>query len=136
MLFPYRPLTKNMSREAWKADFDRAERVKDVRFGEKCVHLGRMAGLGGRYIPYEDIERWFISVEAAVGGEATFHICRFVVNFGEDGECMASLGEYSANLNEKTPLERVKALMKLHPHIPVGRDYDRKSALRRGEEMR
>lgn len=127
MIFPYGSLTKSQSGTDWKADFASAQRIKDVRFGEAYLHLGRMAELGGKYIPYSDIVRWFISVEAAVGGEATFHIYRLVVNYGEEGEYAASLGEYSANLNEKTPLEQVKQLMNAHPGIPQGRDRSRKS---------
>lgn len=127
MLFPYRPLTATLSAPEWKTDYSAAERIKDVRFGKHCLHLGRMAELGGRYIPYSDIVRWFVSVEAAQGGEATFHIYRLVVNYGEEGEWAASLGECSANLNEATPLERVREQMNLHPEIPQGRDYGRKS---------
>lgn len=134
MLFPYQPLTKAAPKAQWKQDFQGAQRIKDVRFGSEFLHLGRMAELGGYYIPYSDICRWYISVEAAVGGEATFHIYRLVVNFGERGEAAAALGEVSANLNEKTPLEAVKALMEQHPYIPVGRDYDRPSRFRSGKK--
>ncbi|MCQ2442668.1 MAG: hypothetical protein MJ077_06060 [Oscillospiraceae bacterium] len=127
MLFPYRALTTPLLSSRWKADYASGVRIKDVRFGQQALYLGHMAELGGKYLPYDDIVRWFISVEAAQGGEATFHIYRLVVNYGEEGEYAASLGEYSANLNEKTPLNEVKAQMNLHPEIPQGRDYKRKS---------
>lgn len=130
MLFSYQPLTQAVSRDQWKADFQSAERIKNVRFGEKLLHLGRMAELGGRYIPYTDIVRWFVSVEAATGGDATFHIYRLVVNYGTEGEWFAELGEVSANLNEKTPLKEVTALMNRYSHIPQGRDYSRPSKFR------
>lgn len=134
MLFPYRPLTASrLPEQAWKQDFAQAERIQDVRFGASCVYLGRFGGLGGRYIPYEDIVRWFVSVEAAVGGEATFHIYRFVVNYGEEGEYAASLGEFSANLNEKPPVDQVRAIVARHSEIPFGRDYSRKSRFPRRE---
>lgn len=127
MLWNYKPLASPVSTDHWKADFAAAHRVKDVRFGERLLHLGRMAELGGRYIPYSDIVRWFVSVEAAVGGEATFHIYRLVVNYGDTGEWAAALGEVSANLNEKTPLAEVRSLMDRFPAIPQGRDYTRPS---------
>lgn len=123
MLLAYKPLTASaLSPGEWRADFDHAERIKDVRFGEKCVHLGRFAGLGGRYIPYHDITRWYIRIEAATGGESTFHNYRLVVCCGEGKEWAASLGDYNADLNEKTPVDRLRALTSLHPEIPFSKN--------------
>lgn len=134
-LLPYRPLTgAPLPEQERKADFAAAERIHNVRFGTKCVYLGRLAGLGGHYIRYEDITRWFIHMEAATGGEATFHMFRLVVNYGADGECASSLGEVSADFNEKTPVAQVLALLRQHGEIPLGRDYTRKSRFPLPEE--
>lgn len=130
MLFPYKPLTTPLPAAQWKADLAAAHTIKGVHFGEQCVYLDRFGGLGGWYIPYTDVVRWFVNMEAAVGGEATFHIYRFAVNYGEEGECVAALGDYSANLNEKTPLDEIRTAVSAHPEIPFGRDYDRKSRFR------
>ncbi|MCC8099400.1 MAG: hypothetical protein LIO78_04960 [Clostridiales bacterium] len=130
MLLPYQPLTAPFPQEEWQQDFRQARRIKGVRFGAECLYLSRFAGLGGRYIPYRDIVRWYIQLKEATGGEATFHSYRLVVNYGAEGEWAASLGEYSANLNERTPEAEVRTLMAQHPEIPLGRDPQRRTRFR------
>jgi hypothetical protein len=123
MFFSYRPLTGTALSDAeWKQDFNGAQAIKALRFGSRCLHLGQLGGLFGRYLPYEDIARWYLRIEAANGGEATFHLVRFVVQDQTGREHTASLGDYNANLNEKTPVPEIQRLVALHPEIPFGRN--------------
>lgn len=130
MLLSYQSLTVPLPREVWQRDFRQARHIKGVRFGAECLYLSRFAGLGGYYISYRDIARWYIQLREATGGEATFHSYRLVVNYGAEEERAASLGEYNANLNERTPMEEVRALMAQHPEIPLGRDPRKRTKLR------
>lgn len=107
---------------ALKAEAAGARRFGRVALGEHHLFLYRVLGLGGGYIAYADIDRWYIRHLEATVEVSSFSSYMFVVEYPHQG----SFQEFAINYEEKKKLDALRdAFRAAHPEIPFGRDPSR-----------
>ncbi len=122
---------KNLTGRPADADALRAERAQAQRFGRVALgsqhlFLSRILGLGGGFIAYEDIERWYIRQLEATVEVSEFYSYMFVIEYAKNG----GFEEFAINFEEKKKVDALRAAFAAaHPEIPFGRDPSRKSKL-------
>lgn len=107
---------------ALKAEAAEAWRFGRVALGEHHLFLYRVLGLGGGYIAYADIDRWYIRHLEATVEVSSFSSYMFVVEYPHgDG-----FQEFAINYEEKKKLDALRdAFRAAHPEISFGRDPSR-----------
>ncbi len=112
--------------DALKAEQAAARRFGRVALGDEHLFLYRVLGLGGGYIAYKDIDRWYVRQLEATFEVSSFYSYLFVVEYpAGDG-----FDEFSVNYEEKKKLDALReALREAQPTLTVGRDPNRRSKL-------
>ena len=119
-LFSYRPLCGAAAdAAALQAERRAAQRFGRVALGETHLFLGRILGLGGGYIAYRDIERWYIRQCEAQVEPSTFYSYMFVIEYtGANGKA----DERAVNFEEKKKIDALRAAFAAaHPELTFGR---------------
>lgn len=107
---------------ALKAEAAGARRFGRVALGGDHLFLYRVLGLGGGYIAYADIDRWYIRHLEATVEVSSFSSYMFVVEYPHGD----SFQEFAINYEEKKKLDALRdAFRAAHPEIPFGRDPSR-----------
>ncbi|MCI2046259.1 MAG: hypothetical protein LKJ90_00900 [Faecalibacterium sp.] len=110
-------------KEALRAEYAAAQKFGRVALGTNHLFLSRVLGLGGSYIAYPDIRRWFIRQCEATVEVSTFYSYLFVVDYG-DGR------EKAVNFEEKPKVDALReALRAAHPELTFGPDKTKKPAV-------
>jgi hypothetical protein len=120
-LLPYRPLAGlPAEKEHLSDELALAQRFGRVFLGAEHIFLSRILWLGGSYIAYPDITRWYIRQCEATVEVSTFYSYLFVIEYGDGKEC-------AVNFEEKPKVDALKeALRAAHPEIPFGPDKTKK----------
>lgn len=107
---------------ALKTEAAGARRFGRVALGGDHLFLYRVLGLGGGYIAYADIDRWYIRHLEATVEVSSFSSYMFVVEY----PCGDGFQEFAINYEEKKKLDALRdAFRAAHPEIPFGRDPSR-----------
>lgn len=119
-LLPYHALTGAAADPAaLEAERKAAVHYGRVFIGAKHLFLGRILGLGGGYIAYPDIERWYIRQCEANVEPSTFYSYMFVVEYTAPN---GKPDERAVNFEEKKKIDALRAAFAAaHPEIPFGR---------------
>lgn len=122
---------KNLTGRPADPDALRAERAAAPKFGRVALgdthlFLSRILGLGGGFIAYEDIDRWYIRQIEATVEVSEFYSYMFVIEYPHNG----GFAEFAINFEEKKKIDALRAAFaSAHPDLPFGRDPSRKSKL-------
>lgn len=126
-LLPLKNLTgRPADPDALRAERAAAQKFGRVALGSQHLFLYRILGLGGGYIAYEDIDRWYVRQFEATVEVSEFYSYMFVVEYPRrDG-----FAEFAVNFEEKKKIDALRAAFaSAHPELPFGRDPSRKSRL-------
>jgi hypothetical protein len=122
---------KNLTGSPADAEDLRAERAAArsfgrVALGDEHLFLYRILGLGGGYIRYADIDRWYIRQIEATVEVSEFYSYMFVVEYEKNGK----YEEFAINYEEKKKIDALReAFAQAHPELTFGRHPSRKSKL-------
>lgn len=126
-LLPLKNLTgRPADPDALRAERAHAQKFGRVALGDKHLFLYRILGLGGGFLAYEDIDRWYIRQIEATVEVSEFYSYMFVVEYPRDG----GFEEFAINFEEKKKIDALRAAFSAaHPELPFGRDPSRRSKL-------
>lgn len=126
-LLPLKNLTgRPADPEALRAERACAQSFGRVALGDKHLFLYRVLGLGGGFIAYEDIDRWYIRQIEATVEVSEFYSYMFVIEYPHSG----GFEEFAVNYEEKKKIDALRAAFaQAHPELTFGRDPSRKSKL-------
>lgn len=106
-----------------------AEQAEALRFGrvtlgQNHLFLYRPLGLGGGYIPYAAIDRWYVRQLEATFEVSSFYSYMFVVEYPHQG----GFEEFAIDFEDKKKLDGLRAaLRETHPELTMGRDPSRRT---------
>jgi hypothetical protein len=126
-LIPMKNLTGSpVQEETLRAEHAAAKKFGRVALGDTHLFMSRILGLGGGFIAYEDIDRWYVRQLEATVEVSEFYSYMFVVEYAKGDK----FEEFAINYEEKKKIDALrKAFAETHPEVTFGRDPNRKSRL-------